>query len=174
MDKVSVRGLLGRAWRWIKWVGGVFAVLLGILSFVAPTAGKYAGARGEVANMKKLQAEIAPELAQLKADTPTPIEVGDGVILTEVQVFESQIKFVYQLDMDDPMDWLADYSQVNGEGSLCNEESGYGYHLLTHGMTQMQDFHSQTTEGRKVFRQLVRKPFECRGKPGFEFLTARR
>ena len=110
----------------------------------------------------------------MKSDLEMPAEISPGVMLTEFQVFEAQVKFVYVLDLDNPMGWLDQYSRINGEGSLCPKEAGFGHHLLSHGITQMEDFHSKTSDGRKVFRQIVRKPFECRGRPGFEFLSSRR
>ena len=163
------------SWLWSKArIGGVIAFGFWVLSILTGTISNIGAASGEVANLKKLQAEIAPELGQMKSDLKLPTEISPGVTLTEFQVFEAQVKFVYVLDLDDPMAWLDQYSRINGEGSLCPKEAGFGHHLLSHGMTQMQDFHSKTSDGRKVFRQIVRKPFECRGRPGFEFLTARR
>lgn len=158
----------------IRWILGLGFTFLAAATFLLPTLSKTGQAVGEAANLERLQAQIAPELAEIKAQTQTPVEVSPGVVLTEIQVFQSQMKFVYRLDLKDPMAWLAQFSAVNGERSQCAEEAGFGYHLLTHGMTQMQDFHSRTPDGRKVFRQIVHKPFECRGRPGFEFLTARR
>jgi len=165
---------LSWAYKRIKWVGGIIVAILAGLSFIAPIATKTAGGVGEVANLKRLQEQIAPELAAFKSSVELSMVLGNGLTLTNVEVFPAQMKFTYRIDDEDPMGWLKAYTDATPAGYVCNESAGFPYRLVTHGMTYMQDFHGNTADGRKVFRQFVNKPFECRGKPGFEFLTARR